>query len=256
MKINSSIYDFSKPWEKDKTPLLLIHGHGATSNMWFPQIPAFSSNFPVITVDLPGCGDSPKIEEQLSIKTIADSIYNEVKGYGFKKINIAGISLGALISVEMVARQSDFYNKVILCGMPFDFPEAIKKILYVYMKEIKDKKIDFRNYVTDRAQGAFGKLVKPEMVKYLADLLSSMDPVVYSNLGTAALDYNLKDGISNVKNDTLLICGELDDIGSIDATKQIARKIEKSTIEILKDTGHAMSLENPKIFNDKVLSFL
>ena len=88
-------------------PLVLIHGLGSAATAFKPIIAALSQSFRVITVDLPGHGDSPYLkaqamEPQALGSTIFDAIASE---FGIKSFHVAGNSLGGWIALEMAAAQ-------------------------------------------------------------------------------------------------------------------------------------------------------
>ena len=88
-------------------PLVLIHGLGSAATAFKPIIPALSESFRVITVDLPGHGQTPyksglAMEPRSLGKEVFDTIENK---YGVKNFHVVGNSLGGWIALEMAAAQ-------------------------------------------------------------------------------------------------------------------------------------------------------
>ena len=90
-------------------PLVLIHGLGSAATAFKPIIAALSQSFRVITVDLPGHGQSPYNKEQaMDPKSLGRAVFESVENdYGISKFHVAGNSLGGWISLEMAADQPE-----------------------------------------------------------------------------------------------------------------------------------------------------
>jgi pimeloyl-ACP methyl ester carboxylesterase len=93
--------------DQSHPPLVLIHGLGSAATVFKPIIPALSKSFRVITVDLPGHGQSPYNKGQaMDPKSLGRAIFETVeREYGVKEFHVAGNSLGGWIALEMAADQ-------------------------------------------------------------------------------------------------------------------------------------------------------
>lgn len=89
-------------------PLVLVHGLGSAATAFKPIIPALSQHFRVITVDLPGHGQTPiDSSQEMDPKSLGRAIFDTVESeYGVRAFHIAGNSLGGWIALEMAADQS------------------------------------------------------------------------------------------------------------------------------------------------------
>ncbi len=85
-------------------PLLLLHGFGSTSADFTALIPELSAHFEVLTVDLPGHGDSPMIADRPSVAAITAAIENDLDTLGLPRVHILGNSLGGRIAIELARR--------------------------------------------------------------------------------------------------------------------------------------------------------
>ncbi|WP_423132903.1 alpha/beta fold hydrolase [Gordonia malaquae] len=87
-------------------PMLFIHGIGHRRQMWNPVTPGLSSDFEVLTVDLPGFGESPGLppSESPTVSTLADKVEAELDARGWQTAHLVGNSLGAWICLELARR--------------------------------------------------------------------------------------------------------------------------------------------------------
>ncbi|MEI6648197.1 MAG: alpha/beta fold hydrolase [Actinomycetes bacterium] len=93
------------------TPLLLIHGMGSASTAWKLVTPELAKKFTVITIDLPGHGNSDFDPQQaMDPSALAELVLQNMQDLGIEKFHVAGNSLGGWISLELAAN----YPEIIL----------------------------------------------------------------------------------------------------------------------------------------------
>jgi pimeloyl-ACP methyl ester carboxylesterase len=107
-----------------------------------------------------------------------------------------------------------------------------------------------------RIRNAFGKLASKQMVQYLVDIVVKTPKEIYLDYAASTLDYDFSAHYPNIKAKTLIVSGELDQAATPDSNRKIQAAIADSKSLILKDTGHALSLENPVEMNRAVMDFL
>ena len=86
------------------SPLLLVHGLGAGWRSWEPIIDGLAASREVIAVDLPGCGETPSRDGEVSIATLADSVAGFIHDQGLDGVATAGQSMGGRIVLELARR--------------------------------------------------------------------------------------------------------------------------------------------------------
>ncbi|MFI5932145.1 alpha/beta fold hydrolase [Actinoplanes sp. NPDC051494] len=91
-------------------PLVLIHGLGSHRQVWSPVIAAVARHREVITIDLPGFGDSPMWptptgpREAGSVDHLAGLVAEFLGELGLDRPEVAGNSLGGGIALELGRR--------------------------------------------------------------------------------------------------------------------------------------------------------
>ena len=101
-------------------PLLLVHGIGGTRRIWDPVVAPLAVEHEVITVDLPGFGDSPSLpaDTRPDPVALARALGALLDGRGVATAHLAGSSLGAWIALEL-ARQGRARSVTSLCAAGF-----------------------------------------------------------------------------------------------------------------------------------------
>ena len=85
-------------------PLLLVHGLGAGWRSWQPIIDGLAARREGIAVDLPGFGETPSLDGEVSIATLTDSVARFIEDQGLDAVSTAGQSMGGRIVLELARR--------------------------------------------------------------------------------------------------------------------------------------------------------
>ncbi|TQL69100.1 pimeloyl-ACP methyl ester carboxylesterase [Nocardioides albertanoniae] len=84
-------------------PLLLIHGIAHRRQAWDPIVARLADEFDVVTVDLPGHGESPSFD--LKGRTVREAVTDELNALRvelrIEQPHVVGNSLGGLLALEM-----------------------------------------------------------------------------------------------------------------------------------------------------------
>ena len=84
-------------------PLVLIHGLGGTRRIWSPVIDLLAAEREVVTVDMPGFGDSPELPAGLepTAARLGAAVADLSATLGFDRPHLGGNSLGAWAALEI-----------------------------------------------------------------------------------------------------------------------------------------------------------
>src|SRR5881227_1065356 len=88
----------------DGEPLLLIPYLSADHACYAFQLPAYTEEFRCIAIDLPGSGESDKPAGPYSTEGYADQVAAFLGAIGVESAHVAGVSLGAAVSMHLAAR--------------------------------------------------------------------------------------------------------------------------------------------------------
>lgn len=101
-------------------PLVLLHGADESWHSWQPVLEDLARDFEVHALTFPGHLDSPPLDGPVSIAVFADAVEAYLDSVGFPKAHIAGVSLGGMVTVELVRRGRA------LSGVDFSGPVAFR----------------------------------------------------------------------------------------------------------------------------------
>lgn len=95
-------------------PLVLIHGLGSARTVWKLVVPALARSFDVITIDLPGHGETPWLEgTPMDPRSLAGHVIETLDACGVDRAHVVGNSLGGWAALELAAAHPDRILSVI-----------------------------------------------------------------------------------------------------------------------------------------------
>ncbi|AWI05730.1 alpha/beta fold hydrolase [Clostridium drakei] len=173
------------------TPLLLLHGNTASSNMFVEIAEKYKKNFKVILIDFLGHGKSDRLD-----KFPADLWFYEAKQTiaflrekQYSKVNIIGSSGGALVAINVALEASELVNKVIADSFEGEkplkaFTENIEvdrenskqnenvKVFYLYMHGSDwEQVVDNDTSAIIRHEKEIGKFFHKDLQSFKSDIL-------------------------------------------------------------------------------------
>ncbi|MBR8744501.1 alpha/beta fold hydrolase [Nocardiopsis sp. MG754419] len=88
-------------------PLVLLHGLGDRRQSWRSVAPRLTDDYEVVSVDLPGFGESPAptADEPYDVHSLVRVIREFCELHGFERPHLAGNSLGGSIALELGVQQ-------------------------------------------------------------------------------------------------------------------------------------------------------
>ncbi|MEX2804560.1 alpha/beta fold hydrolase [Streptococcus sp. H31] len=95
--------------------ILFLHASGYSSKMWGYHIAALKSDFHCLAVDLPGHGKSLKTA-WTNFDTAAEMLTDIIKKRAHSHPHLVGLSLGASLSLTLLANSPDLVGRVIIDG--------------------------------------------------------------------------------------------------------------------------------------------
>ncbi len=109
--------------------ILLLHGYLESSEIWDSFAARLSENFRVISVDLPGHGDSSVFGSCHTMEFMAEAIRELISGLNLGKVFITGHSLGGYVALAFAGKFPELLSGYCLFhSHPFaDTPEAVAK---------------------------------------------------------------------------------------------------------------------------------
>ncbi len=228
-------------------PLLLTHGFGASAQMWAPNADVLAAKRPVITWDMRGHGrsDCPADQGEYTQPACLADMAAILDACGADRAIVGGLSLGGYLSLAFWLDDPERVAALLLCdtGPGFRNPAA-------------------RQRWNDRSLATAGRLERQGLVA-LGDGPRTPDSGQWSARGLALAargmltqhDGRVIEALPSVDAPVLVVVGA-DDRPFLGAAEYVAAKIPGAELVVIPDAGHACNLDQPELFNSRVLEFL
>jgi len=254
-------------------PIILVSGWGGSKEGWFVQIGALSRYFEVIVFDNRGSGKSSRPNYPYTMDMYVDDINGLLGFLNIESTHLLGESLGGMISLNFILKYPERVNKFILIsswpGFPNEQgPEMYTKGKIAYYEELKKNPLNaflkgakasysrefFKMMQENQKKKFFGLWSVEDLVNI--DLNNPLTPEDNINAANAVKGHNVSDRLHEIKNKTLLICGEKDRIATLSVQKKIHEEIPNSIFKLIKNARHGVSKEKAPEVNEIILNFL
>jgi len=251
---NSGLLYFEKHELHQKDDwIIMIHGAGGSTRTWKKQVEEMREWFNLLIIDLPGHGGSKLAsisESAYTFEYIGQKIWDVVDHLDIPKIHVMGVSLGAIIAMQMKQLHPVRVNSLIMAG-------AIVK-LDLKMKAVAGACLKLAEWIGyPRFYKIAAKILLPKKNhKKSRDIfvresrhLTNEEFAKWTALYGSHLNRTLK-ALYNYasKIPTLLVMGAQDHMFLSQAKNYVAKHDFADLIEIPK-AGHLSNLEKPKEFN-------
>lgn len=222
--------------------LLLLHGWGQNLQTFNLVALKLAQNFQIFALDLPGFGSSSKLPHSFGLIDYSLVIEKFLESLEIKEISLLGHSFGGAVSLYL-SSFSNRIRKIVLedsAGLyPKSFIIQLKILIY---KLFRKSPLDVYKHL-----GALRKLLGSVDYKNSGPLRKTLIEVVNSNISYL---------LPRIKNPTLIIWGENDEITTIAEAKILKAGLENSFVILIPGCGHFPHLEKPDEFVKLVTDFL
>lgn len=261
----------------DAPPLVLVQGYGGSAPLWNYQLPDFSTQHRVYTLDLPGQpGRSAPVVPGLFGDNYALWLTEVLDALDLDRAHIGGVCLGGWIGLKFAAFAPDRVDKLVMLspvglarfkiyvrsGIPLvlsfgrDTTRAGERLLRMAFNP-PGSGLPFNREVAR----AFLPVIKHYRVGVLAGIAAQRPSLKEFYKGARALFkfVGAEPGheLARIKAPTLLLVGEHESIYDPHRAVERARQhIPDLTAEIVPRTGHATIYDRPDYVNPRILRFL
>jgi sigma-B regulation protein RsbQ len=236
---------------KGDPALVFIHCWGCNRNFWENQVAEFSKTNRVVTIDLPGHGESGAGRTNWSIESYGDDVKTVVTKLGLKRVVLVGSSMGGPIALEAAKRMPD--NVVAI--VPVDSLQNVEVTITAEQADavIKQMTADYKGSTTALLNQFFFSPNTPEAVKtrVINEALSRQPETAVAIL-KGIFAYKPGPTMKEIKVPIKAINADLNPT-MVEINRKYAPQFD---VVIIKGTGHYPMLEDPARFNQMLAEIL
>jgi pimeloyl-ACP methyl ester carboxylesterase len=247
-------------------PLVLLHDFLSDRDEWGGVVDAFAERFRVVSVDLPGFGESEKPRPgrfAYDFDSFADAIVDVAAALDAAPFSVCGHGLGAAIAIALAERHSASVERVVLACPPifgaravsFSRAFAVPVVGSAVFKQLFGRRALARHFRRDVFH------TPPSAIDArLARLFEELDApaareAAVTTLGALLDTRTVEARLARVAAPALVVWGRLDTLAPAAIAKKLVRDLPDARLELL-DCGHSPAEEAPDAFAKRALDFL
>jgi pimeloyl-ACP methyl ester carboxylesterase len=274
--IRTRVYevDPGSPGRTGRTPLVLLHGAGADSALvsFGSALTAVGKRRRVIAPDLPGYGDTEFSDSPFSIPWYGDWIADLVHRLNVDRVDLAGLSLGGWITLEVAISHPDVVRRIVAIN-----PGGVsEKVQFMRTAEW----IANHPAINSRLYGSYARLgrrfTRLQLRRIVANASALTDDLVDAVLvntrrahageafaatqrwafGLGPRGWSLASRLPRVTAKTLVIAGRNDKVVPVADSVRASQLVPGAEVRIFEPCGHWLVRDCPTEFVDALNEFL
>lgn len=195
-------------------PLLLLHGYSGYGEQWQSLLDEFVDGYRVIAIDLPGHGQSSKLQSDFIISDAARDIWQLMDQLGVKQIYGVGYSAGGMTLLQMALQQPSRVQSMVLAASAFTVLEFRSDEPFELLPEAYQRDL-LRNH-----NGDMERIRLLLSAKYVSDI-------------------TLPD-LRDLKTPTLLVSGDRDQSFPLSVVVETYSTLPQAKLWVVPGVGHAL----------------
>lgn len=235
-------------------PPLLVHGYTDTSRAWSNVAPFFKDRR-IIAIDLRGHGGTTAPECCYTMMEFSNDVSLFITEMKLGKVDVAGHSLGTMVSQTLAATHPEQVNKLVLLAGSAMGASKTGGWLWdnvMALSDPIDPESKFMNDWFSRPK----PLEPPELDTYGKQEAAKIPVRVWRGILLANTMSDLSTIDALIKAPTLIVAGEKDGLISNDKSEALKNAIANSEYHVVKNAGHGLFKEYPKDVAGMVTEFL
>jgi pimeloyl-ACP methyl ester carboxylesterase len=264
------------PAAQQRSPLLLLHGFGASLNQWRHNLATLAQDRPVYALDLLGFGGSQKVATPLTTDLWVAQVHHFWQQWlGQRPMILVGHSLGALVALSAAVTHPDALDRLVLLTLPaareevlppwadalsrpverlFSGPWLIRPLFYWVRRPAFLRSALKRIYqVPERVdQALVDSFAAPTRDRGAARTLCYL---VQSRTG-APFTPTTQSLVRQLTHPTLLLWGDRDGVIPLSWGQQVVSWSDRIQLQVIPQAGHCLYDEYPEAVNTQLQQWL
>jgi pimeloyl-ACP methyl ester carboxylesterase len=238
-------------------PIVLVHGVGTNRSIWSRTVPLLAEERRVVTLDLPGFGDSPPPRGEWTIaeasRLLGETLETDL-GAGF---DLLGSSLGGAVALQLAADRPELVERLVLAApagfrpAPGPLPALAALAAGPLLTARRYAGLRLVEHATARrallaSSVGDGAALEPKAARLLlrgSEGSESLAPAM-----RAAAEADLRPLAAQLEVPLGMIWGTLDRTIGAHTAERILEIHPDAPIELISGTGHIPHLEAPERF--------
>ncbi|NOT38135.1 MAG: alpha/beta hydrolase [Saprospiraceae bacterium] len=213
----------------NKKNLLLLHGALGCKKQFESLKELLANEFNIYDLNFEGHGGRLS-DKEFSIDLFAKNTLEYIQEIGLERTNIFGYSMGGYVALKLASENSDFIERIITLGTKFNWNKEVaeKEIRMLDPIKVEEKVPSFAKQLENLHYPCDWKEIMNKTSRMMIDLGN----------GNKLSDDNLK----QISIPTLIGVGELDNMVTVEESKNVSDLLQNAKLRILEGFKHPLEL--------------
>jgi 3-oxoadipate enol-lactonase len=237
--------------------LVLLHAIGTNSDLWLPQLGAWSARWRVIRIDLPGHGASAAPVGTPDLADYAANVRDVLDELEVDRAALVGLSLGGMVAQAFALAYPQRTAALVLAHTTARTDEAVRELWQRRLEHFEAAGL--QGQVAPALERWFTRAfaeASPLTLAWIAGQICATSPDGYTAAIRAIQRLDHLDRLGQLTVPTLVIAGEADSAVPPAAAAAMAAAIPGSQLVVLPESAHLGNVQQPVRFTEVVGSFL
>lgn len=242
---------------KSAPVIVLLHSLATHSDLWAPQVPVWSAHFRVVSVDLPGHGQSPVSQRDIALADMADAVVAVLDTLQVAKAAFVGVSLGGMVAQSIALAHGSRVSALVIAHAGARTDAAVQDIWDQRLEQFEAGGL--ANLAQPTLERWFPRAFAesaPLTMDWMASLIQATHPEGYVSAIRAIQGLDHLDRLPAIKAPTLVVAGLADAAVPSTVATLVAQRIPDAKLHLFEDTGHIGNVQRPTEFTETVGQFL
>lgn len=232
--------------------LLFLHGLGGNANNWIYQRQYFQANYTVISMDLPGHGQSEG--SSIGFRQYWKVVAALMEHLNIKSCTVCGLSKGARVGVDLAEHRPDMVDDLIMVNSFMHLrPDDKNERMNIYgLLDLDDGGEQWANILLRE----MGVLDNPSIVRGFKNSLKTINRKHVQQMFYEIAGVDQREILKGLECPVMVIRGVKDRFVPEFYANEIKELVKHSEVVVMEQCGHLPYLESPSEFNHIVEQFL
>jgi len=258
-EINGQSLNYYVKGAEDGLPVVFIHGFPLNYRMWEPQLAALPSRYRAVAYDVRGHGESAHSDGQFTIEFLVDDLLGLMDYLSVDRAVLCGLSMGGYIALRAVECHPERFRGLILCDTRSEADTSEGKVKRSgTIAAVKERGVQ------SFADGFLKLILAPVTIESKPVIVAKVKEMIVTNkqlgicgtLLALAARTDTTPALAGMDLPTLILVGEHDVLTPPTDAETMQSRLPRAELHVIPGAGHMSNLENPTIFNEKILEFL